>query len=205
VEEIMAGIQTVLTYLLLGVATNIDNMIIGTTYGLRGKRINFWGNLTIAVCNASATFFSVLAGDFLRQFLPASLGELLGGLAFLVLGILTVVEAYMVEQAVGEGAEPFIPPAQLVRVSYRETAAVGLGTAVSNLAGGVGAGLAGFDPVRMTVLMFVFSILPISLGQWLGQNTRAKFPQHWANITAATVLMGFGVWKLVSGATSISG
>jgi putative Mn2+ efflux pump MntP len=55
----------------------------------------------------------------------------------------------------------------------------------------------------MTLLMFVFSILPISLGQWLGQNTRAKFPQAWANVTAAVVLMGFGMWKLVQGAHGI--
>ncbi|APB32613.1 membrane spanning protein [Gloeomargarita lithophora Alchichica-D10] len=201
----MNGVQVVFTYLLLGVATNIDNLIIGTTYGLRRKRINFLGNLTIAVFNALATFLSVLAGDFLRRFLSESIGELLGGLAFLVLGILTILEAYLAERAVEEQGESFSPQAALVRTPYREIVAVGLGTAVSNLAGGVGAGLAGFDPVRMTVLMFVFSLLPISLGQWVGQHTAAKFPQQWANITAATVLMGFGVWKLVSGATSIGG
>jgi len=199
----MNGIPMVLTYLLLGVATNIDNLIIGTTYGLRGKRINFLGNLMIGICNASATFFSVLAGDFLRQFLSESVGELLGGLAFLTLGILTVWEVYLAEQSVEAQLEDGFPPVVPVRVSYREAGAVGLGTAVSNLAGGVGAGLAGFDPGRMTLLMFVFSILPISLGQWLGQNTRAKFPQAWANVTAAVVLMGFGMWKLVQGAHGI--
>ncbi|WP_071453320.1 manganese efflux pump [Gloeomargarita lithophora] len=195
-----------IAYLLLGVATNIDNLIIGTTYGLKRHRIDFINNVMIGSFNGAATFISVLVGDFLRQFLTAQVGELLGGMVFLTLGFLTIAETYMMDEQLDEeaGEKPHSSAAKshLVRVSRREALGLGLGLSVTNIAGGVGAGLAGFEVVRMTVLMFIFSILPISLGQWVGQHTAAKFPQRWANITAATVLVGFGVWKLVGGVMS---
>ncbi|MEN9215973.1 MAG: manganese efflux pump [Gloeomargarita sp. HHBFW_bins_162] len=190
----------VFAYLLLGIATNIDNMIIGTTYGLKRRRIDLVSNLIIATLNGSATFVSVLAGDYLRQFLSEQVGEFLGGLVFLVLGILTIVETYMMEpEKEPTDHQETISQWGLVRVPRREALALGLGLSVTNIAGGVGAGLAGFEALRMTMLMFVFSILPISLGQWVGQNTGRQFPQHWANIMAATVLTGVGLWKLMSG------
>lgn len=193
----------VVTYLLLGIATNIDNMIIGTTYGLKRRRIDFLSNLMIASLNGGATFISVLAGDYLRQFLSEQVGEFLGGLVFLVLGIATIAETYMIgKEEQPSDAEVINPKSGWMRVSRKEALALGLGLSITNMAGGVGAGLAGFAALHMTMLMFVFSILPISLGQWLGQNTGRKFPQHWANITAATVLTGFGVWKLLGGIAS---
>jgi putative sporulation protein YtaF len=192
-------------YLLLGVATNIDNMIIGTTYGLKRHRIDFISNVMIGFLNGSATFVSVLVGDFLRQFLTEQVGELLGGLVFLTLGFLTIAETYMMDQETDEEVEQkpesLASKSGFVRVSRQEALGLGLGLSVTNIAGGVGAGLAGFEVVRMTILMFTFSILPISLGQWLGQHTASRFPQRWANITAATVLTGFGIWKLVGGVT----
>jgi putative Mn2+ efflux pump MntP len=194
----------VIAYLLLGVATNIDNMIIGTTYGLKRHRIDFVNNVMIGSLNGAATFISVLIGDFLRRFLTPQVGELLGGLVFLTLGFLTIAETYMMDQELE--AEGEVPPdntnSGYVRVSRQEAFGLGLGLSVTNIAGGVGAGLAGFEVVRMTLLMFTFSILPISLGQWIGQRTASKFPQRWANITAATVLTGFGIWKLVGGVMS---
>jgi putative Mn2+ efflux pump MntP len=195
----------VVAYLLLGVATNIDNMIIGTTYGLKRHRIDFINNVMIGSLNGAATFISVLIGDFLRQFLTAQVGELLGGLVFLTLGFLTIAETYMMDQeleAEGEAPPDNNTNSGYVRVSRQEALGLGLGLSVTNIAGGVGAGLAGFEVVRMTLLMFTFSILPISLGQWIGQHTASKFPQRWANITAATVLTGFGIWKLVGGVMS---
>ncbi len=191
-----------IAYLLLGVATNIDNMIIGTTYGLKRRRINFVNNLMIGSLNAAATFVSVLAGDFLRRFLSEQIGELLGGLVFLTLGFLTIAETYMMDREEAEEEVELNPKSTLVPVPRREALGLGLGLSVTNIAGGVGAGLAGFEAVRMTILMFTFSILPISLGQWLGQNMGSIFPQRWANITAATVLTGFGIWKLMSGVMS---
>ncbi|MEN9218380.1 MAG: manganese efflux pump [Gloeomargarita sp. DG_2_bins_126] len=193
----------VVNYLLLGVATNIDNMIIGTTYGLKRRRIDFLSNLMIGSLNGGATFVSVLAGDYLRQFLNEQVGEFLGGLVFLVLGIATIAETYMMGKEDQEtDSEEINPKLGLTRVSRQEVLALGLSLSITNIAGGVGAGLAGFKVLQMTMLMFAFSVLPISLGQWLGQNTGKKFPQHWANITAATVLTGFGVWKLLGGITS---
>jgi len=194
----------VVAYLLLGVATNIDNMIIGTTYGLKRHRIDFINNVMIGCLNGAATFISVLIGDFLRRFLTPQVGELLGGLVFLTLGFLTIAETYMMDQELE--AEGEAPPDNIksgyVRVSRQEALGLGLGLSVTNIAGGVGAGLAGFEVVRMTLLMFTFSILPISLGQWIGQHTASKFPQRWANITAAAVLTGFGIWKLIGGVMS---
>jgi len=199
----------VVAYLLLGVATNIDNMIIGTTYGLKRHRIDFISNVMIGSLNGVATFISVLIGDFLRRFLTPQVGELLGGLVFLTLGFLTIAETYMMDQEdqeideeVGQKLESLASKSSLVRVSRQEAFGLGLGLSVTNIAGGVGAGLAGFEVVRMTLLMFVFSILPISLGQWIGQRTASRFPQRWMNITAATVLTGFGLLKLIGGVMS---
>lgn len=194
----------VVAYLFLGVATNIDNMIIGTTYGLKRHRIDFVNNVMIGSLNGVATFISVLIGDFLRRFLTPQVGELLGGLVFLTLGFLTIAETYMMDKELDEEDEEqsHSVKSDLVRVSRQEALGLGLGLSVTNIAGGVGAGLAGFEVVRMTLLMFTFSVLPISLGQWIGQRTASKFPQRWANITAAAMLTGFGIWKLVGGVIS---
>jgi len=131
----------VVAYLLLGVATNIDNMIIGTTYGLKRHRIDFVNNVMIGSLNGAATFISVLIGDFLRQFLTAQVGELLGGLVFLTLGFLTIAETYMMDQeleAEGEAPPDNNTNSGYVRVSRQEALGLGLGLSVTNSAGGVG-------------------------------------------------------------------
>lgn len=76
-----------LSIVFIGMASNIDNLGIGVSFGARSKRIPFLSNLFIAIIAMAATYASITMGHLLSNFLPKQSAELLGGLLIVGLGV----------------------------------------------------------------------------------------------------------------------
>jgi putative Mn2+ efflux pump MntP len=74
----------------IGTATNLDNMGIGVAYGLKRKAIPFLYNLIIAFISALVTFFAVISGGWLRQYISQNFADLSGGILIIFLGLYTL-------------------------------------------------------------------------------------------------------------------
>ena len=72
--------------LLIGIATNLDNLGVGLVYGLRRIKVPPSSNLAIALTALLFGYTSALAGTTLRHLLAGSLANLLGALLLIGMG-----------------------------------------------------------------------------------------------------------------------
>ncbi|UUZ80795.1 manganese efflux pump [Paenibacillus sp. P26] len=74
----------------IGIASNIDNLGIGMSYGMRSTRVPFFSNLLIALLSVIATFLSMTAGDLVSHTLQSPVANAAGGVMIIVLGLWSI-------------------------------------------------------------------------------------------------------------------
>lgn len=178
-------------YAVLGVAANIDNVVVGAGFGLQSRRVAPLANAIIAACNVAATALAMLLGDWLRQFVSPLHGDLAGGAVFLLLGCAAL------RDAVGARDSHELSVAPVHEMHWRQAVAVGLSLSFSNLAGGVAAGLAGFDVVALSATMFVASWLGIRVGEAVGEAIGRHLTPRVSALVGAAALLLVGAWRCV--------
>lgn len=77
---------SLLSALLFSISSNLDNLLVGTAYGIKKIRINFIENIIIALITSTGTFLSMSAGAYMSKFLPGSVSNILGALILIILG-----------------------------------------------------------------------------------------------------------------------
>jgi putative Mn2+ efflux pump MntP len=59
-----------LSAVLFAVSSNMDNLVLGLSYGIQKKRIGWRANLLVALISLAGTALSMLLGGGLLLFLP---------------------------------------------------------------------------------------------------------------------------------------
>ncbi|NIK75280.1 putative sporulation protein YtaF [Paenibacillus castaneae] len=81
--------------LILGfaVSSSLDNLGVGISYGIRGIRISFLSNLTIAVICFLLSMTGIMSGQWLSKVLPGIFPVLVGALLLFIVGIRIILLA----------------------------------------------------------------------------------------------------------------
>ena len=79
--------MAVLSWVLFALSTNLDNLVIGLSYGLRGIRVRLESGLLVSGLVLAGTLLSLWAGQGLQFLLPPVLARLLGSLVMAGLGL----------------------------------------------------------------------------------------------------------------------
>jgi putative sporulation protein YtaF len=176
------------TILLLSLSSNLDNIGVGVSYGVRKINITFTSNLLIALITSSGTFLSILLGQGIYLFISAEMAGLLGGSIIIAAGIWVIFQ----EKAMHRGKEPqeekqLVAETGLSRFGFRqivsilnnpviadwdfsghidlkEATALALGLTINNIPNGVGAGMLGLSLILTTISVLFFSIITIWIG-----------------------------------------
>ncbi len=176
------------TILLLSLSSNLDNIGVGVSYGIRKINIPFTSNLLIASVTSCGTLLSVLLGQSIYLFISPEMAALLGGGIIIAAGIWVIFQ----EKFMHRGHEPqeetrLVAATGLPRFGFRqivsildnpiiadwdfsghidlrEAIALSLGLTINNIPNGVGAGMLGLSPILLTISVFGFSILTIWIG-----------------------------------------
>lgn len=182
---------------MLGVATNLDNLIIGLTIGWQGKRIPFLHNLCIALGSALAAYACCeLASLF------AGLGRAanaLGGGLLIVLGIWPLIpkrkaKAEELDPAKAPRNAPGAPTGE--RIGWRETLLLSCALAANCLAASFGAGMTGLSSVSVAATIGAFSFACVALGNFLGRRRGARVNDRRVNAIASIVLILVGAMQI---------
>ena len=76
-----------LSWVLFALSTNLDNLVIGLSYGLRGIRVRLESGLLVSGLVLAGNLLSLWAGQGLQFLLPPVLARLLGSLVMAGLGL----------------------------------------------------------------------------------------------------------------------
>jgi putative sporulation protein YtaF len=183
---------SILPILLIAVSSNLDNIGVGTSYGVRKINIPIASNLLIAVVTATGTFLSVILGQSVYLFISKEMAGLLGGGIIVVAGLWVVFqERFMHRVQEPSQAEPIVKArcsnygfrhiVQILdnpivadwdfsgHIDRKEALALALALTINNIPNGVGAGMLGLNVYALTAVVFVVSIITIWLGIYLGK------------------------------------
>ncbi len=82
------------------------------------------------------------------------------------------------------------------RIGVQETCVLGLSLALNAMAGGLGAGLSGHNPLYTSFAVAVFSYLTVDMGQAIAGTYLSKYLGDTAPKMAGVLLVGIGLYEL---------
>jgi len=192
-----------LTALLLSLSSNLDNVGVGVAYGIRRISVPFSSNLVIALITGTGTLAAILAGIRSEAFWSAGCQSCRRVAADRVgsVGCVSGVPRSSAAPSGGEsGDERGVQEASLARrvltlldnpfsadqdfsrhIDRREALLLGIALSLNNVVNGVAAGIAGLDPMRVTILVCIFSVLTI----WAGMSAGIRFGSRVAGRSTA--------------------
>lgn len=139
---------------LMGISTNLDNLLLGLSLGLQKKKLCFWANVLIGFLSAAVTaVFCVLSATL------SSLGKLpnvVGGGIIIAVGLWSLLPAHQEASCYQAG------------FSWRETWVVATGLAVNCIPVAFGAGLTGIPPWAAALSVGGMSLLCVAAGNAIG-------------------------------------
>jgi putative sporulation protein YtaF len=175
--------------LILGfaVSSSLDNLGVGISYGIRGIRIGFLSNLTIAIICFLLSMTGIISGQWLSKVLPGIFPILVGALLLFIVGIRIILLAVpRKKQKISQAPDEEKSGTGSIKAILQnpETAdadksgSIGLGEAVilgialaaNAVTNGVGAGLIGLSPLAISLTAAFGSYITVWLGVALGRK-----------------------------------
>ena len=173
----------ILSAILLGVSTNLDNLFIGMSFGMQKRRITLFSNLLIGLFSASATCLFCYFSSMLSVF--GRLPNYIGGGIIILMGILS----FFSRGSENKGGDGF-------PLTLKESVLLGTGLAVNCIPVAFGAGLSGMPPWLASLSVGVLSILVVGIGNRLGLYTSMRINSRILNILGGVIMILLGVLEL---------
>jgi putative sporulation protein YtaF len=208
-----------LSIILLAISSSLDNFGVGLSYGLRRICFPFYLNLFIAFVNSCGTFFSMLIGKELSDFLQPAAAGYIGAFLLIGIGLWIIVMELRNKESIKSIApvsteklsdrrktllsrvytfidDPFAAGILCAgRVTMREGALLASALTLSNISTGLAAGIIGFSLLLTTVAAFISNVLGISAGQRIGHYSSARMIKGASGTASGVLLVFIGLYE----------
>ncbi len=184
----------VLTAIGLAFSSNVDNFSVAIAYGIMPRRIYFSYNLLIALVSGSGTWLSMVAGEWINNYMSAGFANGLGSAIMILIGLFNVVQAIGSEQNRFNEIDRTDDDLR-EGIRTREAFALAISLTVNNVGGGLGAGISHVNIILTTVLTMAFSIIAIISGYQIGSRTPLKISKFGLGIASGFLIMAVGVYE----------
>lgn len=198
------------TMLLFAISSNVDNLTIAVAYRLHGLKIDTRANLLISIVTGCCTWLSMAAGSSAaHHYLSEAAAAYLGAALLIGVGLWFMLDELLKKRSRSWKTrasrylcclEPYfwMRTAQDQTVSIHEMFILALLLSVNNLGSGIGASMMGIPPLGTAVLVGLFSLLSIRVGQLAGAS---PFTVRFSKIMpwlAGGILIALGFYEILS-------
>lgn len=164
----MLMIDRIGSTLLFGIAANSDNLTVGIAYGTKRRRIRWEQNLLIAVVTTAITLVALAAGRQIREVLPPTLPDMLGGILLISLAAWSF---YWERAGAGDrSAKPIDRFVTRSSVGMGESLFLSGSLSINNIGLAIAGGISGVGYSAAAAAIFSFSVAMLALGQAIGTN-----------------------------------
>lgn len=195
-----------LSSLLFSLSSNLDNVVVGTAYGLKKIKIGIIANLIIAIITSTGTFLSMSVGIYISKLLPQYITNSFGAGTIIILGGYFVIESIIKlkynkssKELALKDIDDMIEYAEKSDldnsgdINTKEALLVSFALTFNNLGTGVAASITGVS-IQFTVLFtFILSILTIKLGEAIGSNVLGTFLGKYGPLISGILLIMLGI------------
>lgn len=201
---------TLLSSFLFAVSSNIDNIVIGLSLGMKKIEVRKESNLLIASILSLVTLISIGIGKIFNIFMSANIANIIGGILLILFGLYSLWEAMFNDKQKNienkssrYGVKEILDTPEKVdldksgSISARESILLAVVLSLNNLGLGIGAGITGLNVSLTVIFTFIFSIIFLRLGCHLGGNYFSKVLGRYASIIAAVLIILLGLYETI--------
>lgn len=195
-----------LSALLFSLSSNLDNVVVGTAYGLKKIKIGIIANIIIALITSTGTFLSMSIGVYISRFLPHYIANGFGAGAIIILGgyfviqsIIKLINSKSSKELALKDITDMIEYAEKSDldnsgdINIKESVLVAFALTFNNLGTGIAASITGVSIEFTVIFTFIFSILTIMVGEIIGNNVLGNFLGKYAPLISGILLMILGI------------
>lgn len=198
------------TPLLFAVSANLDALIIGISYGIRGIKITLRSNLLVSCITLMGTLISLLAGSFLSPLLPIVITVSFGSFLLMIMGFYYIIR-YLLSlktlfqksrstasiELVCSAKEPAALrfPSQETG-SLRELLLLGCILSANNCGIALSVSLTGIKLIPVTIVTLLFAVVLLALGNLLGRKCCFKTVKSYTDLINGFLLILLGITSL---------
>lgn len=188
-----------LSVILFAISSNLDNLVVGLSYGIKKVHIPFIPSLIIGLLTLAGTAVSMILGRNLLPFLPEGVGRLLGSVIILLIGAYGIL-CFLIKKSrrpekSAKTVSNSLPPRLL---TIREAFALGIALAVNNAGLGIGASISGLGAFSASAASFLFSMGFLAIGNSAGKQWLSSLIGGYADLIASAVMVVLGIFELLS-------
>ena len=198
---------------MLAVAVSVDCFSVGITYGLRSIKVGIISLLIISGISTAAIFSTSLLGSGISTLMSGKLGNHLGGLLLIVIGLWIIITSYL--ELYGQEGKFISFNFKSVKIIIKilkkpakadfdksgtinniEASVLGLALALDAMAVGFGTGLIGYSTFLMPFIVGLTTLIFVSGGYHIGQKFGDILPDHF-DMYPGLIIVILGILKLV--------
>lgn len=189
--------------LLLSISSNMDNFVVGISYGLKRVHIRFLANLVIALITFTGTVLSMLAGKTLLPVVPAHIAEMFGSLILILIGCFCVTKYFYSKIKRADTYYSAEDPKKYDKdnsgnIEIFEACTLGLALTINNIGIGIAASISGLSVVETSIVSFFISLMAIYTGNKIGNGWLSKFVGSYAEPISGLIIIILGIYQIIS-------
>ena len=192
-----------LSIFLFAVFSNLDNLIIGFSYGIKKTHISVASSFLVAVITLIGTVVSMIFGRGIVVYIPVKVSNAIGSIIVIGIGSIGLIkylqsrkqsQAFQEQWPVNSSEEYDINNND--PMEYHEIFSLGLALSINNMGLGIGASISGLHILPTAIMSFLFSVVFISAGNFLGGYFISKIIGKYAEAIAAIgiIILGICEW-----------
>lgn len=195
------------------ISSSSDNFIVGISYGINKIKINFINNIFIALISGIGTFLSMAFGKALLNIIPLEKANLLGSSVLILFGLYMFINSlknlYIKDKDICEinieeknyyhnilNNPEVIDADGSNNIEFRESISLGMVLCINNIGLGIAASITGLNMYLTSLCSFLFSVLFIQLGYYVGNKFLSKRLSKYSEIVSALIIIILGIYEL---------
>ena len=183
--DINRGVKmaNILSALILSISANLDNLLIGISYGNSNTKITKRHMLIIGLVISIVTFAMLIIGEVLLKFIPGILSKIIGAGILILIGVINIISLNRCKQEKKE----------VTNLSYTQALILGFLLSINNILICFAVGISGTNIFFSVIFSFVFSVLFLYFGNKIGKsiNTNA------VGVAASVLLIILGIYEII--------
>ncbi|MFC5712386.1 manganese efflux pump [Thalassorhabdus alkalitolerans] len=188
--------MALLSIIMLAIAVSLDNLTVGTAYGIRKLHIPPYFLGAIGLMAFGACLIAGIFGEGLRMLLPDRGVSMLSGLLFIVIGLFSLRDIYRSHATEHTKGESEAPEHQLS--DWKEGLFLAFALSLDALGAGITAAIFEYSLLLTSAVVAVCSVLFFVLGEKAGFFLiRIKWMKR-LSFLPGILLIGLGVYQFVS-------
>ena len=175
--------------LLFTLSSNLDNFVMGLTYGVKNEDIPLSSNIIISFITTFVTYLSMLFGQLITHLVPHKFSNELGSVIFILMGAWFIGSDLLKKQQIAQEKHRDL--------SIKGAIILGFLLSINNIGVGILGSITQLNIMFVVTLTFITGVGLTYAGNNLGDHVIGKVIGKYNDIISGTLLIGLGVLSLL--------